>query len=88
MPNTNRTDLNEAANEPYGERKLLFNVHGYTEKQLNGDARLRIEQRLRQAGLINNDYARQIINAVQPPTVPRRDNISNNNWNGFALDNK
>lgn len=64
----------------------MYNVYSFTDKQLNNDARLRIEARLRQAGLINNDYAREMIKHVKPPTMPRRDTMQNSNWNGFTLD--
>ncbi len=65
------------SNDKFNDNKQLYNVYSYTDKQLNNDARLRIEARLRQAGLINNDYARDIIKNVAPPTIPRRDALSN-----------
>lgn len=74
------------AKDKYKDKKELFEIKTFTEKQLNADARLRIEARLRQAGLINSDYARAIVSNINPPRQPRRDMSTNLNWNGFALD--
>lgn len=71
--------------ELFADTKPLYNNFGYNDKQINSDARTRIENRLRQAGLINSEYSRALINNVKPPTQPRRDNNMNSNWNGFAL---
>lgn len=65
--------------------KPLYNNFSFNDKQINSDARLRIETRLRQAGLINSEYARAIINNVKPPSQPRKDINSNSNWSGFAF---
>ncbi len=78
-------DLNKTV-EKFSDKKQLYNVYSYTDKQLNNDARLRIEARLRQAGLINNEYARDIIKHIPPPTIPRKDTISNIQYN-FDLNN-
>jgi hypothetical protein len=75
-------------NTRYEEQKPLFNNFGFNDKQINSDARLRIEKRLRQAGLMNSEYARALINTVKPPTQPRRDQTANTNWNGFAMNNE
>jgi hypothetical protein len=78
----------EQEQEAFKDRKQLYNVYGFTDKQISGDARVRIEQRLRQAGLINNNYARELISKVNPPTMPRLDIFSNKCWNGFVLEEK
>ena len=67
------------------DTKPLYNNFSFNDKQINSDARLRIETRLRQAGLINSEYARAIINNVKPPSQPRKDINSNSNWSGFAF---
>ncbi|XP_052094946.1 coiled-coil domain-containing protein 148-like [Mytilus californianus] len=54
-------------------QKPLFNVIGFTSKQITSDPRMKLEARLRDAGLHNTDYARQIMSKVQPPQPPRRD---------------
>lgn len=41
--------------------------------QITADPRLRVEQRLREAGLLDTQYARQVITQIQPPQPPRRD---------------
>ncbi|GFO50389.1 coiled-coil domain-containing protein 148-like [Plakobranchus ocellatus] len=51
----------------------LFKMHGYTSKQITSDHRVKLETRLREAGLHNTDYARQVIRGATPPTLPRRD---------------
>ncbi len=69
----------------FTDAKPLYTNFGYSDRQINSDARARIENRLRQAGLINNEYSRALINNVKPPTQPRRDNYMNANWNGFVF---
>jgi hypothetical protein len=71
--------------ETYAESKPLYKHFSYSDKQINADARLRIEARLRQAGLINSEYARTLIGNVKPPSEPRRDNMADSNWEGFAF---
>ena len=75
----------ENENSRYEEQKPLFHNYSFNDKQINADARLRIEKRLRQAGLINSEYARSLMNTVKPPTQPRRDQNENTNWNGFGM---
>lgn len=59
----NRRGVNTTDGE-YQEKKPLFSNYGFSDKQISTDARMRIEQRLRQAGLINNEYARVLMNNV------------------------
>ena len=68
------------------DKKPMFKNFGFTEKQINSDARLRIEQRLRSAGLINSEYARTVMSAMKhAPSQARRDLKANSNWKGFAF---
>ncbi|CAL1528213.1 unnamed protein product [Lymnaea stagnalis] len=53
----------------------LFKVNSYTSKQITSDHRVRLEQKLREAGLHNSDYARQLIRKATPPMKPRRDQL-------------
>jgi hypothetical protein len=72
----------------YEDRKPIFRNDGFTDKQLNADARLRVEARLREAGLINNEYARAVINTLKQnsQTVSnKRDLNANSNWSGLAF---
>ena len=79
---SNKTEQDE--NTRYEEKKTFYNNFSFTDKQINSDARIRLEQRLRQAGLMASDYARAMIKNVKPPTNPRRD-IVTTNWNGMAM---
>lgn len=54
----------------------LYAVHGYDEKQVAGDKRLRVENALREAGIHNTDYARRIMATIKPPQEPRKDQHS------------
>ncbi|KAJ8314063.1 hypothetical protein KUTeg_008624 [Tegillarca granosa] len=58
-------------------QKPLFDITGFTAKQITSDPRLKLEQRLREAGLHNSDYARHVLANVAPPQPPRRDMESN-----------
>lgn len=53
----------------------LFNIHTFDSGQIASDPRVKIETRLRQAGLHNTDYARHIISKTQPPKPPRKDTL-------------
>ena len=62
----------------------LFPINTFTDRKLYGDLRIRLEQRLRDAGLIQTDYARQALAALQQ--APKRiDTQSNQMWSGFAF---
>ncbi|KAL3832074.1 hypothetical protein ACJMK2_023752 [Sinanodonta woodiana] len=58
-------------------QKPLFDVHGYSSNQITADPRLKLETKLREAGLHNTDYARHVMKMVPPPQQPRRDMESN-----------
>ncbi|KXJ15267.1 coiled-coil domain-containing protein 148 [Exaiptasia diaphana] len=54
----------------------LFTVHGYKDKKVASDPRLRVEQALRDAGLHQTEYARKVMATIQPPQQPRKDQHS------------
>ncbi|XP_053373076.1 coiled-coil domain-containing protein 148-like isoform X2 [Mercenaria mercenaria] len=58
-------------------QKPLFDVHGFTASQVTSDNRVKLEQKLREAGLHTSNYARQMLKKVAPPQAPRRDMESN-----------
>ncbi|KAK3799506.1 hypothetical protein RRG08_052691 [Elysia crispata] len=51
----------------------LFKMNTYTSKQITSDHRVKLENRLREAGLHKTDYARTVIRGATPPTIPRPD---------------
>ncbi|NXO92914.1 CC148 protein, partial [Certhia brachydactyla] len=51
----------------------LFRLHTYTEEQVISDPRLRVELALREAGLHQTLYAREVLSKLPPPKLPRRD---------------
>mmetsp|Transcript_4759 Transcript_4759/g.14332 ORF Transcript_4759/g.14332 Transcript_4759/m.14332 type:complete len:308 (+) Transcript_4759:1-924(+) len=50
-----------------------FEPYGYTKDVLDKDKRTRVEMALRAQGLLDTDYAREVLRKVPPPTAPRRD---------------
>ena len=50
---------------------LCFNSITFT--QITSDHRVKLENRLREAGLHKTDYARTVIRGATPPTIPRPD---------------
>lgn len=40
------------------------------------DPRVRLEQQLREAGLLNSEYARYVLSQMHPPHEPRKDTVS------------
>jgi hypothetical protein len=85
--NTTLASSGDCSNqESYVDKKPMFKNFSFTDKQMNSDARLRIEQRLRSAGLLNSEYARSVISGMkQAPSIARRDLNANSNWKGFAF---
>ncbi|XP_063720535.1 coiled-coil domain-containing protein 148-like [Symsagittifera roscoffensis] len=65
----------ETAYEPLNAQ--LFSVNTFNNKQLKKDNRVQVENALRQAGLLHTDYARSVIQSMQPPKPPRKDTFSN-----------
>jgi hypothetical protein len=81
-------EANSQQEEVYEDRRPMFKNDGFTDKQLNADARLRVEARLRQAGLINNEYARVVINTLKQNSQvvsSKRGLNANSYWSGFAF---
>jgi hypothetical protein len=81
----NRRGVHVDMSTQYTDKKPNF--LSFNDKQLNSDARLRIEQRLRQAGLLNSEYARALISNVisMQNTQNRRDLNANTAWDGFSM---
>lgn len=70
------TKASQARSEPEQEfptNKPLFDVHSFTANQITSDHRVRLEQKLREAGLHTTDYGRKMIRGATPPRVPRKD---------------
>ncbi|KAH9500896.1 hypothetical protein Btru_069148 [Bulinus truncatus] len=65
--------LKEEENKEAPMLEPLFKVNSYTSQQITSDHRIRLEQKLREAGLHTTDYARMIIRTATPPIKPRRD---------------
>lgn len=65
-------------------QRELFPINTFNDRKLYGDVRIRLEQRLRDAGLIQTDYARQALAALQqaPKRIDTRENLA---WSGFAF---
>ncbi|XP_048455170.1 coiled-coil domain-containing protein 148-like [Rhincodon typus] len=61
------------AQEEFPLQKPLFHLCTYTDKQVVADPRVRIEQALREAGLHNTFYAREVLSKIPPARPPRRD---------------
>lgn len=59
-----RKDTVSSSAEPYHEYDL-FKVDGYNDKQIFKDKRFRLIMALRNAGLQNNDYARNMVINLQ-----------------------
>ena len=51
----------------------LFDIHTYNSHQISSDPRVRLENRLRDAGVHNTDYARHVLSKTEPPKPPRKD---------------
>ncbi|XP_012691808.2 coiled-coil domain-containing protein 148 [Clupea harengus] len=63
----------QPAEEEFVLQRPLYHLNTYTDTQIVSDPRVRIEQALRQAGLHNTLYAKEVLSTVQPPRPPRRD---------------
>ncbi len=47
----------------------------FTDKQVMADPRYRVEHALREAGLMNSEYARSVLKGLPAAQPPRRDNL-------------
>uniref|UniRef100_A0A8C4S1R5 Coiled-coil domain containing 148 n=1 Tax=Erpetoichthys calabaricus TaxID=27687 RepID=A0A8C4S1R5_ERPCA len=61
-----------AAENEFILQRPLFSLHTYNENQILSDPRLRIEQALRDAGLHNTLYAKDVLSQITPPKPPRK----------------
>ncbi|XP_069081242.1 coiled-coil domain-containing protein 148 isoform X1 [Pleurodeles waltl] len=70
---SSKAKLGIGAEEEFLLQKPLFKLHTYSEQQIISDPRIRIEMALREAGLHNTGYAKEILPKIAPPKLPRRD---------------
>ncbi|XP_065493983.1 coiled-coil domain-containing protein 148 isoform X1 [Caloenas nicobarica] len=68
-----RARMGIGAKEEFDLQKPLFKLHTYSEQQIISDPRLRVELALREAGLHETPYAREILPKIPPLKLPRRD---------------
>ncbi|XP_009999370.1 PREDICTED: coiled-coil domain-containing protein 148 [Chaetura pelagica] len=61
------------AKEDFDLQKPLFKLHTYNEQQIISDPRLRVELALREAGLLESLYAKEVLPKIPPLKLPRRD---------------
>ncbi|XP_056007990.1 coiled-coil domain-containing protein 148-like isoform X2 [Ostrea edulis] len=64
---------NNEEDEEINIQKPLFEINTFNSKQITTDPRMRLEAKLREAGLHTSPYARQVLAAAPPPQPPRRD---------------
>ncbi|XP_065818559.1 coiled-coil domain-containing protein 148-like [Labrus bergylta] len=57
-------------------QKPLYSINTYTDTQIMSDPRVRVEQALREAGLHNTQYAKELLSVIKPPKPPRPDTKS------------
>lgn len=57
-------------------QKPLYSINTYTDNQIVSDPRVRVEQALREAGLHQSQYAKEVLSVILPPKPPRRDTKS------------
>ncbi|KAM3861956.1 coiled-coil domain-containing protein 148-like [Diretmus argenteus] len=62
--------------EEYELQKPLYSINTYTDTQIVSDPRVRIEQALREVGLHQTQYAKEVLSGIKPPRPPRRDTES------------
>ncbi|XP_071978068.1 coiled-coil domain-containing protein 148 isoform X2 [Engystomops pustulosus] len=65
--------LGIGAEEEIVLQKPLFDLYTYSEQEIIRDPRIRIEMALREAGLHNTAYAKEILPKILPPKPPRKD---------------
>ncbi|XP_034550592.1 coiled-coil domain-containing protein 148-like isoform X2 [Notolabrus celidotus] len=62
--------------EEFELQRPLYSINTYTDTQIVSDPRVRVEQALREAGLHNTQYAKEVMSIVKPPKPPRPDTKS------------
>ncbi|XP_075685425.1 coiled-coil domain-containing protein 148 isoform X2 [Rhinoderma darwinii] len=65
--------LGIGAEEEIVLQKPLFDLYTYNEQQIICDPRIRVEMALREAGLHNTNYAKEILPKILPLRPPRKD---------------
>ncbi|KAG9340889.1 hypothetical protein JZ751_020082 [Albula glossodonta] len=76
MGDTEAWKSRHQTDEEFFLHKPLYNLFSFTDRQIVSDPRVRIEQALREAGFLNTPYARELLSAVRPVRLPRRDTES------------
>ncbi|KAJ8352251.1 hypothetical protein SKAU_G00237270 [Synaphobranchus kaupii] len=76
MGNTKAWQSRHQTGDEFVLQKPLYQLYSFTDRQIVSDPRVRIEQALREAGFHNSLYAREVLSAVPPPRLPRRDTES------------
>ncbi|GIY21219.1 coiled-coil domain-containing protein 148 [Caerostris extrusa] len=56
--------------------KALHELRTVLDAEVHRDPRVRLEQQLREAGLLNSDYARHVLSQMHAPREPRKDTVS------------
>ncbi|XP_054724510.1 coiled-coil domain-containing protein 148-like isoform X2 [Uloborus diversus] len=56
--------------------KALHELRTVLDAEVLRDPRVRLEQQLREAGLLNSEYARHVLSQLHPPREPRKDTVS------------
>ncbi|KAF8793098.1 Coiled-coil domain-containing protein 148 [Argiope bruennichi] len=56
--------------------KALHELRTVLDAEVHRDPRVRLEQQLREAGLLNSEYARYVLSQMHPPREPRKDTRS------------
>jgi len=62
--------LQKDPEEEPGLVRLFREVYSFSADTILKDRRVRIEAKLREAGLLDSSYARQVLMAMQPKTRP------------------
>ncbi|XP_035214398.1 coiled-coil domain-containing protein 148-like isoform X3 [Stegodyphus dumicola] len=73
------TVASQARKEASGEGlalKALHELRTVLDAEVHRDPRVRLEQQLREAGLLNSEYARHVLSQMHPPREPRKDTYS------------
>ncbi|CAL1582421.1 unnamed protein product [Knipowitschia caucasica] len=76
MADTEAWKCRHGNGEDFELQRPLYSINTYTDSQIVSDPRVRIEQALRQAGLHNTMYAKEVLSTIPPPKPPRRDTKS------------
>ncbi|XP_071037749.1 coiled-coil domain-containing protein 148-like isoform X3 [Parasteatoda tepidariorum] len=58
--------------------KALHELRTVLDAEVHRDPRVRLEQQLRDAGLLHSEYARHVLSQLHPLREPRRDTLSSN----------